>query len=277
MPDAARLRLYDRLARYIGMELSAEVTSSNALSTTSSDASSEEEVIEIDEPNPNKERKYQRKKCSSSDIDILFNNNNYNNNNNYSASKEKCELWLKIYAEECTSYSKALQATDHRIRLVSARAKDFSDEDFRQACKNMEQSQWIKSRGFGSFEWIVKDADNLLKLREGFYSRGKTSLPVLPLEGRPATLFSLISQAAESFGRSDIDATSLALALEDTIKGDKYYSLLADDDLKNIFDKGIKRQYQYNGLNVSGLCSWMNEYKQFFVERRRIQAMRAQN
>lgn len=297
-PDAERLRIYDRLARYIGMELTAEVsTSSNASNGISSGTLSDEEPIELEENPSNKERKNQREKCSvrSKVLDNIYNNTTVSiidstednkptedifgvsqekNNNDDNDIKNICGRWLAIFAQECPSFPKALAPTEHRMRLVAARAKDFSDEDFRQACRAMEGSQWIASRGFGSFDWIVRDADHLTKLREGFYSRrGKNSLPALPLEGRPAQLFMLIQQAAQSFGRSDVDATSLALSVEETIAGDRYYKQLSDDDLKIIFDRGIKRQYAYKGLNVSGICSWMNEYKEMFAEKRRREQM----
>lgn len=191
---------------------------------------------------------------------------------------EVCREWLKTFAEMCKSYPAPVRLTDRRRDAILARIQEdsFTLDDFRAACRNMEKSDWIKSRGFGSFDWIIANADNLAKLAEGYYNRkdGKAADPVPaerpPLTGRAALLEKYIADTAAHFGKSGIDARAIAESLKATMDADRYYKQLEDVDLERIFHNGKSRKYEYFGqITPSLFCEWFNQYKEDWRERLR--------
>lgn len=183
------------------------------------------------------------------------------------------EEWVKIYTDICKSYPQVAKITDTRIRLVAERSERFTADNFRAACQNMEDCDWIKGRGFGSFDWIVKSDENLTKLAEGYYNyRRKPISAGGTIKGRTACLVALIDQASRAFDKV-VDAISLGKELETLVAKDRYYSQLTKEDFEEIFRKGRTRQYEYHGLTVAAFCSWMNAYKEEFQERQRRRQM----
>ena len=218
--------------------------------------------------------------CSSVDNNINNINNTIQNTSTTTTTLqnyEVCQEWIRTFAEICKSYPKPARLTERRRVAILARIQEdsFSLDDFRAACRNMEKSDWIKSRGFGSFDWIIANADNLAKLAEGYYNRkdGKTAdqakpaeLP--PLTGRAALLEKHIRETAAHLGKTDVDARALAVSLKATMDADRYYSQLDDIDLERIFHNGKARKYEYYGQITPALfCEWFNKYKDDWLER----------
>lgn len=185
------------------------------------------------------------------------------------------EEWVKIYADVCKSYPQVAKLTETRIEMVGRRSERFSTENFRQACINMEQCDWMKGRGFGSFDWIVKSDENLAKLAEGYYNQKRRPASAHgTLQGRPAVLAKLIDNAARCFDKV-VDSIGLAKMLDEAITADAYYSQLGKDDIEEIFRRGCTRQYEYHGLTVAAFCGWMNAYKDTFKDKQRRAKMAA--
>ena len=181
----------------------------------------------------------------------------------------EAEEWIDIYNTVCESYTKVVKATDIRVENVAARRNHFSTEMFRQACKNMEDSTWLKGRGFASFDWLTKNDENLCKVAEGQFTN-KRSRPSAggTITGRPALLVKLIDAASQNFDKA-VDSIALARALEDAIVKDSYYAQLDKADLQEIFRRGCARQYEYHGLTTATFCGWLNAYKDDWKEKRR--------
>lgn len=179
------------------------------------------------------------------------------------------EEWMAIYNAECPSYHKAAQLTDLRIGKVAARSKRFTTEMFTQACRNMEASEWMRQRGFGNFDWIVKTDENLSKLAEDRYGKRRSTPVGVAIAGRQAFLVKQIEKAAAAFNAQAVDAVNLAIQLDAAIEADWYYKQLTRVDLEEIFRRGCARQYEYHGLSVATICGWLNGYKETFKELKR--------
>ena len=176
---------------------------------------------------------------------------------------------MAIYNAECPSYHKAAQLTDLRIGKVAARSKRFTTEMFTQACRNMEASEWMRKRGFGNFDWIVKTDENLSKLAEDRYGKRRSTPVGVTIAGRQAFLVKQIEKAAAAFNSTAVDCVNLAIQLDSAIEADWYYKQLTRVDLEEIFRRGCARQYEYHGLSVATICGWLNGYKETFKELKR--------
>lgn len=232
----------------------------------------------------------QSSSCSSINNNINNNINNTDNNTTTTTTLqnlEVCHEWLTTFADICKSFPAPVRLTERRRVAILARIQEdsFSLDDFRAACRNLEASTWIKSRGFGSFDWIIANADNLAKLAEGYYNRKEcqTAAPANalatptpapaerpPLSGRAALLEKYISDTAAHLGKSGIDARAIAESLKATMDADRYYKQLDDTDLERIFHNGKAMKYDYFGqITPSLFCDWFNKYKEDWIERRR--------
>lgn len=176
---------------------------------------------------------------------------------------------MAIYNAECPSYHKVAQLTDLRIRKVAARSERFTTETFTLACRNMETSEWMRQRGFGNFDWIVKTDENLSKLAEDRYGKRRSTPVGVTIAGRQAFLVKQIEKAAAAFNSTAVDCVNLAIQLDSAIEADWYYKQLTRVDLEEIFRRGCARQYEYHGLSVATICGWFNEYKETFKELKR--------
>lgn len=289
LPESDRLRLYDRIARYAVMELAALSGESSEKNVCSCIGGNILSIPSIPLATPNVDSNHSIYNnilnIDSSYIESSAKkkkeNPQYNNTQGASlvtdTDKNEAQAWMDLYNTTCVSYAKATKLTDARIEWVAARLRRFTREDFQKACENMEASEWLRGRGFGCFDWIIKTDENLSKLAEGMYNR-KPSRPrgVGTIKGRPALLARLLGDAAKVFDRSTADTINMALLLEESIVKDKYYSQLTAADFEEIFRRGCSRQFAFHGFSVSTICGWMNEYKDTFKEQRRVAQMRGE-
>lgn len=301
LTDGERLAFYDRLARYAALELaalgceSAEVSEidenqnvcsscimgdsyNSILLATPKEDSKHSNIYNIlykdsSVPTIDKSKKKEEKKNSAD-----------NNTQDSSLVRTEADMlpvasdpqriaeateWIDIYNTICASFPKAAKVTDLRVENVAARRNRFSTEMFTDACRNLEDSEWLKARGFASFDWLTKSDENLLKVAEGNYNR-KRSRPSAggTITGRPALLVKLIDAASQNFDKA-VDSIALARALEDAIVKDSYYAQLDKADLQEVFRRGCARQYEYHGLTTATFCGWFNAYKDDWKEKRR--------
>ena len=179
------------------------------------------------------------------------------------------EEWVAVYNTECPSFNKVAQLTDRRVLMVAARSEHYTTEMFTQACRNLEASEWMRARGFASFDWIVKSDENLSNLAEGRYNKRKSTPVGVTLTNRQKFLAGQIEKAAAAFNSTAVDCVNLAVQLDSAIEADWYYKQLTRVDLEEIFRRGCARQYEYHGLSVATICGWFNEYKETFKELKR--------
>lgn len=281
LPDEERHLLCDHLLAVVERELSAPEKideNQNVCSCIMGNIFSIPENIHIATPQK-KEYIYNISYKDSSYIDSSATDKNQkkieqdNNDTQSSGFAQKhralAEEWMAIYNAECPSYHKAAQLTDLRIRKVAARSERFTTEMFTQACRNMEASDWMRQRGFGNFDWIVKTDENLSKLAEDRYGKRRSTPVGVTIAGRQAFLVKQIEKAAAAFNAQAVDAVNLAIQLDTAIEADWYYKQLTRVDLEEIFRRGCARQYEYHGLSVATICGWFNEYKETFKELKR--------
>lgn len=281
LPDEERHLLCDHLLAVVERELSAPEKideNQNVCSCIMGNIFSIPENIHIATPQK-KEYIYNISYKDSSYIDSSATDQNQkkieqdNNDTQSSGFAQKhralAEEWMAIYNAECPSYHKAAQLTDLRIGKVAARSKRFTTEMFTQACRNMEASEWMRQRGFGNFDWIVKTDENLSKLAEDRYGKRRSTPVGVTLTGRQSFLAGQIEKAAAAFNSTAVDCVNLAVQLDSAIEADWYYKQLTRVDLEEIFRRGCARQYEYHGLSVATICGWFNEYKETFKELKR--------
>lgn len=281
LPDEERHLLCDHLLAVVERELSAPEKideNQNVCSCIMGNIFSIPENIHIATPQK-KEYIYNISYKDSSYIDSSATDQNQkkieqdNNDTQSSGFAQKhralAEEWMAIYNAECPSYHKAAQLTDLRIGKVAARSKRFTTETFTLACRNMEASEWMRQRGFGNFDWIVKTDENLSKLAEDRYGKRRSTPVGVTIAGRQAFLVKQIEKAAAAFNSTAVDCVNLAIQLDSAIEADWYYKQLTRVDLEEIFRRGCARQYEYHGLSVATICGWLNEYKETFKELKR--------
>lgn len=282
LPDEERHLLCDHLLAVVERELSAPEKideNQNVCSSVEYVYNNTDNSILYATPKDSKEYIYNISYKDSSYIDSSATDQNQkkieqdNNDTQSSGFAQKhralAEEWMAIYNAECPSYHKAAQLTDLRIGKVAARSKRFTTEMFTQACRNMEASEWMRQRGFGNFDWIVKTDENLSKLAEDRYGKRRSTPVGVTIAGRQAFLVKQIEKAAAAFNAQAVDAVNLAIQLDAAIEADWYYKQLTRVDLEEIFRRGCARQYEYHGLSVATICGWLNGYKETFKELKR--------
>ena len=79
---------------------------------------------------------------------------------------------VDLYHTICISYPRIRSLSDARKKVIKARLKSYSMDDFRTLFENAEASSFLKGTEGGwkaSFDWLIKEA-NMLKVLEGNYT-----------------------------------------------------------------------------------------------------------
>jgi len=89
------------------------------------------------------------------------------------------QLVADMYNDTCVSFPKVTKLSDKRKRVIKARLKTYSIEDFKTLFQKAEGSSFLKganSRNWSaSFDWLIEDA-NMAKVLDGNYDdRAKRS------------------------------------------------------------------------------------------------------
>jgi hypothetical protein len=110
------------------------------------------------------------------------NKNNKNNKNTYidGANKEIIELFNNL----CPSLRKVTRLTDARQKKISARLKEHSLEDLKNAFAKLEASDFLSGRKPSNknpnwkagFDWLFENDTNIVKVLEGNYDNGKNQV-----------------------------------------------------------------------------------------------------
>jgi predicted phage replisome organizer len=79
---------------------------------------------------------------------------------------------VDLYHSICVSYPRIRSLSDARKKVIKARLKSYSLDDFKVLFENAEASSFLKGTEGGwkaSFDWLIKEA-NMLKVLEGNYT-----------------------------------------------------------------------------------------------------------
>ena len=100
-------------------------------------------------------------------------------NNKYSFVGFTNQQVLDFFNETCIDLPKATKVNDKRQKSLAAIRKEFTDEQIKQAFVMVNESDYLSGRGERSwkncsFDWLMIK-NNMLKVLEGNYSRGKKS------------------------------------------------------------------------------------------------------
>lgn len=126
-------------------------------------------------------------RCSSAESENPQQQNN-NNQDTYNQDTNKQILLIEnasvfgpldlfeLYKKECSIFPQPMELTDKRKqkaqkRLIKKPAREFWEKVF----KNANASDFVKNNSFFSFDWILKNDENALKVYEGNYSNDRFS------------------------------------------------------------------------------------------------------
>jgi len=97
---------------------------------------------------------------------------------------------VELFNKICKSYPSIEQIDKKREDHIKARLKKHQLEEFKTVFELMESSKFLKgdnSRGWqASFDWVIKNEDNFVKVLEGRYDngrKGQQNLKELVLKG----------------------------------------------------------------------------------------------
>lgn len=125
-------------------------------------------------------------RCSLSDSDnpqqLNTNNQNTNNQDTNKETHENSEGifgptgLFNLYKEKCSIFPQPKELTEKRIKKAAARLKKHPTVEYwQEVFKNAVESDFCKKNKFFSFDWIIKNDENSLKVYEGNYSNTKYS------------------------------------------------------------------------------------------------------
>lgn len=86
-------------------------------------------------------------------------------------SKVDCQAIVDLYHSICKSFPSVRSLSDARKKVIKARLKTYTLDDFRKVFEGAEASSFLKGVDGGwkaSFDWLIKEA-NMLKVLEGNY------------------------------------------------------------------------------------------------------------
>jgi len=137
--------------------------------------------------------------CGKSDVDNSSINNNidiYNNTDSININKkEKCVInntsqkkeescakeesitpkeVAEMYNDICVSFPRVLRPYalgSKRKEQIKLRSREHSASDWRQVWRNMESSEFCRTHGFATFDWVIKSETNFQKVLEGNFNR----------------------------------------------------------------------------------------------------------
>lgn len=81
---------------------------------------------------------------------------------------------LRIFIEMCPDFSKPRKVTATRIEAIRALEQDYTLDDFKEAFKNMQSSDFLRNGDRFDFDWAIKE-DNFVKILENKYKTYKTT------------------------------------------------------------------------------------------------------
>jgi len=100
-----------------------------------------------------------------------------NTNNQLSLVKTEesvftCEDLFNLYKSICIHYQQPRELTKDRKTKIKTRLKEHPEKDFWETvCKNAEKSVFIRKSQFFTFDWIIKNNLNPVKVFEGNYNK----------------------------------------------------------------------------------------------------------
>lgn len=107
----------------------------------------------------------------------------------------------ELYNSICVSYSPINRLTDARCRKIATRARLHSIEEWEQAFRNLEDSDFCKRSGFATFDWVIKSETNFQKLLEGNYNTRRQSESVLEKNQRALRELGITEQTLPDWAR----------------------------------------------------------------------------
>lgn len=114
---------------------------------------------------------------NNSEINPTYNNTN---NNTYSADYDKfSNLWNEFATK--SNKAKIAKLTDSRKKKIALRLKEYKNllEIFTYVLKKSENSQFLLTSNFYTFDWLFENDTNILKVYEGKYDNGKSQEVVI--------------------------------------------------------------------------------------------------
>ncbi len=103
----------------------------------------------------------------------LITNNKITKTNLFFSEKEifTSKDLFNLYKTICIHFSQPSQLTQKRIKKVNIRLKEHPEKEFWEtAFKKAEKSAFIRKKPFFSFDWIIKNDTNCVKVFEGYYN-----------------------------------------------------------------------------------------------------------
>jgi hypothetical protein len=89
----------------------------------------------------------------------------------FSAAESPHEKILKLWNENCGSLPKVKKLTKLRVQKIKLRLSDEPDLGYWEKCfSELTKSSFIQSSSWCSFDWVIKNESNHVKLAEGTYS-----------------------------------------------------------------------------------------------------------
>lgn len=91
-----------------------------------------------------------------------------------------CDELFSLYKSICVHFPQPRELTDERRKKAQKRIKRFSNVEFwKSVCEKAENSNFIKEKNWFSFDWIIKNNENPLKVYEGNYDNKKQNNNVI--------------------------------------------------------------------------------------------------
>ena len=124
---------------------------------------------------------------------IQLNTNNEISNNQNTNNENSCENvnifgaleLFNLYKQICKSFPQPRELSEERAKKANKRIKKYPTSEYWQTvCEKAENSSFCRSANWFSFDWIIKNDSNSLKVYEGNYddNKFKTGNKVLSFE-----------------------------------------------------------------------------------------------